>query len=63
MEVHVDRDLCEANGVCEGIAPHVFRLDEEDQLHITQPEETDEQRELVTQAVDSCPMAALSIRP
>jgi ferredoxin len=62
MEVHVDRDLCEANGVCEGVAPHIFRLDDDDQLHITQPAAADEERELVMRAVDFCPMAALSIR-
>ena len=27
MRVTVDRDLCEANGVCAGLVPGVFRLD------------------------------------
>ena len=34
MRVAVDRDLCEANGVCAGLAPEVFDLDDEDYLHI-----------------------------
>ena len=38
MRVVVDRDLCEANGVCAGLAPDVFDLDDEDYLHITAAE-------------------------
>ncbi len=38
MRVVVDRDLCEANGVCAGLAPEVFDLDDEDYLHIVAPE-------------------------
>ena len=38
MRVEVDRDLCEANGVCAGLAPEVFDLDGEDYLHIVTPE-------------------------
>jgi ferredoxin len=60
MEVRVDRDLCEANGVCTGIAPDVFDLDDEDELVILQPEPPEEMRERVEQAVASCPKTALS---
>ena len=38
MRVTVDRDLCEANGVCAGLVPQVFRLDDDDELHITDGE-------------------------
>ena len=37
MELKVDRDLCEANAVCCGLAPDVFELDDDEQLVITQP--------------------------
>jgi len=60
MEVRVDRDLCEANGVCTGIAPEVFDLDDEDELVILQPEPPEEMRERIEQAVASCPKTALS---
>jgi ferredoxin len=60
MRVTVDFDSCEANGVCEGIAPGVFQLDEEDDLHLVG--EVDESNvEHVRQAVNSCPKAALSL--
>lgn len=57
----VDYDMCEANGVCEAIAPEVFELDDDEQLHIrAQPDPENEQR--VRQAVASCPKVALSLR-
>jgi ferredoxin len=61
MEVRVDRDLCEANGLCTGIAPDVFDLDDEDELVIVQPEPPEELRDDVQQAVASCPKNALSL--
>jgi ferredoxin len=61
MELRVDRDLCEANGVCTGIAPDVFDLDDEDELVILQPEPPEEMRDSVEQAVASCPKTALSL--
>jgi ferredoxin len=62
MEVRVDRDLCEANGVCTEIAPEVFDLDDEDELVIHQPEPPEQMRDRVEQAVTSCPKNALSLR-
>ena len=38
MRVAVGRELCEANGLCVGLASEVFDLDDEDYLHILQPE-------------------------
>ncbi|WP_034270610.1 ferredoxin [Haloechinothrix halophila] len=60
MNVIVDYDACEANGVCEGFAPDIFHLDEEDQLHVlAQPDEDSADR--VRQAVRACPKVALSL--
>jgi len=61
MELRVDRDLCEANGVCTAIAPEVFDLDDEDELVILQPEPPEEMRDSIEQAVASCPKTALSL--
>ena len=36
MKVEVDWGLCESNGVCMGIIPEVFQLDDKDMLHILQ---------------------------
>ena len=61
MQIIVDRDLCEANAVCCGLAPTVFELDDDEQLVILQPTPTDELVERVAKAVDRCPKNALKI--
>jgi ferredoxin len=61
MRVAVDRDLCEANGVCAGLAPGVFDLDDEDYLHITVAEVPAESAGAVRRAVASCPRLALTL--
>ncbi|RRO17523.1 ferredoxin [Saccharopolyspora rhizosphaerae] len=60
MRIVVDFDLCEANGMCEAVAPDVFEIDEDDNLHII-AEPTPELRDSIEQAVQSCPKAALSL--
>jgi ferredoxin len=59
MHLRVDRDLCEANALCTGIAPDVFDLDDEDELVVLRPEPDEALREPVEQAVASCPKQAL----
>jgi ferredoxin len=61
MEVRVDPLVCEANGVCAGLVPEVFDLDDEDVLHITRPDVPPELADRVRHAVRSCPKTALSL--
>jgi ferredoxin len=61
MKIDVDWGLCESNGVCMGIIPEVFQLDDEDMLHVLQPEVTPENEEQVRDAVRQCPRQAISI--
>lgn len=61
MKVTVDLDQCEANGICVGIAPDVFDLDDEDVLHITAAEVAAEDEDDVRTAVAQCPKAALKL--
>jgi len=61
MRVEVDFGLCESNGVCMGIIPEVFHLDDEDMLHILQPEVTPENESRIRDAVRQCPRQAISI--
>lgn len=60
MRVTVDRDLCEANGVCVSLVPAVFDLDDDDYLHVMVDDVPAEQADLVRRAVLSCPKMALS---
>jgi ferredoxin len=61
MRVTVDRDLCEANGVCAGLVPEVFRLDDDDELHIAGGEVPAGLAAQVRHAVQSCPKTALRL--
>jgi ferredoxin len=61
MRVTVDTDLCEANGVCSGLVPEVFRLDESDELRILASEIPPGLADRVRYAVRSCPKVALRL--
>ena len=61
MKLSVDLDQCEANGICVGIAPDVFELDDEDVLHITTAEVAPDRLADAESAVAQCPKAALRL--
>ena len=61
MRVLVDHDLCESNGVCEGIAPDIFRVDDDDGLQILEEDVGREDLDKVKDAVARCPKAALRV--
>lgn len=63
MRVIVDPQACEANGVCAGLVPEVFELDDDDALHITVSEVPAPLAGAVQHAVRSCPKAALRLEP
>ncbi|MCX4246986.1 ferredoxin [Paraliomyxa miuraensis] len=61
MKLVVDRDLCEANGVCVRLAPEAFELDDDDVLHLRVVTPTDDaHRARLEAAIRGCPKAALS---
>jgi len=61
-KIEVDFGLCESNGVCMGIIPEVFQLDDQDYLHVLSDEVTSENEHQVNEAVRQCPRQAISIR-
>jgi ferredoxin len=63
MELKVDRDLCEANAVCCGLAPEVFELDDDEQLIIKVPSPEADLLPKVQKAVERCPKNALALNP
>lgn len=60
-KVVVDFELCEANGICMGIIPEVFDLDDQDYLHVLQDDVTPENEQQIKEAVRQCPRQAISI--
>jgi ferredoxin len=62
MRVVVDRDRCEGNAICVGIAPELFQLDDDEYADVaTDPIPADKEA-LAEQAIADCPRAALSRR-
>ncbi len=61
MKVVVDYDLCEANAVCMGVAPEIFRVEEDDTLTVLIDAPGEELRGKLEEAVRLCPKQALSI--
>jgi ferredoxin len=62
LRIVVDRDLCDANGVCVMKAPLVFAIDEDDRMRVLAPYPSQAQLENVHAAVQGCPKGALSLR-
>lgn len=61
MKIRVDYDLCEANAICMEQAPEVFKVDENDDLHILDETPGAELRKKVEAAVRLCPRQALAL--
>ena len=61
MKVVVDFELCEANARCMESAPEVFRLDDNDELHVLVEHPPEVLRKKVQEAARRCPRQAISI--
>lgn len=61
MRIEVDRELCEANAICQRVAPEVFKVDDTDVLHVLQEKPAEDLREKMTIAVKRCPRKALKL--
>jgi ferredoxin len=59
VRVVVDRDRCEGNAVCLGIAPDLFDLDDEDYAVVKLDPVPADQEEVAEQSIQECPRAAL----
>ncbi len=62
MKIVVDYDLCEANARCMEVAPDIFKVDEEDNLHILIESPSENRRKDVEEAVRLCPRQAITIQ-
>ena len=61
MKILVDYDLCEANARCMEVAPDIFKVDDEDNLHVLNETPSEERRKDVEEAVRLCPRQALKV--
>jgi ferredoxin len=61
MRIVVDATLCEGNGVCERVAPEVFRVGDDDQARVLIERPGDALRARVEAAVARCPRRAIRL--
>jgi ferredoxin len=60
MRAEWDESRCTLSALCTGLAPDVFRVDEEARLAIS-IEIDDTQRRAIQDAADSCPTQAITV--
>ena len=62
MKVAVDRDKCVSLGICEGLAPNIFELNDDGELEVNESTPIPEAEiERVRSAVSGCPVNALTL--
>ncbi|HEX3823617.1 MAG TPA: ferredoxin [Mycobacteriales bacterium] len=61
-QIVVDWDECEANAICQSIAPEVFEVDDQDMLNVLIERPPPELLDKVQEAVDMCPKRALYLK-
>lgn len=60
MKTEVNQELCIACGLCVGMCPEIFELDDTGKANVVrQPDTTEE--ELTREAATSCPVDAIAI--
>ena len=58
MAVKIDEDACIGCGVCEGLYPELFKMEDDGKAHVTSLTAYD--ITLAREAVDQCPTEAIS---
>lgn len=62
MKIVVDRDKCVSLGICEGLAPETFVLNDDGELEVDESVEVPESElERIRSAVSGCPVNALQL--
>jgi ferredoxin len=61
MRVVIDELLCEGHALCQGIAPDIFQVGDDDMARVVMDDIPDSRRDDIANAVRSCPKQAISI--
>ena len=59
MRAVVDKDTCISCGLCVSTEPEVFEFDD-DGMAVAVSDTTEENKDMVQQCIDSCPVDAIS---
>lgn len=60
MNLKIDQDKCLRCGMCTGTAMDVFEFDDEGNIKINEENITEENKESIENAINSCPVGAIS---
>ena len=60
MNLKIDQDKCLRCGMCTGTAMDVFEFDDEGNIKINKENITEENKESIEDAINSCPVGAIS---
>ena len=61
MRIVINRDTCESNGLCAGIAPALFEITDDDELVVLNENPTGSDMERALKAAKSCPKQAITV--
>ncbi|WP_433655291.1 ferredoxin [Nocardia sp. CA-128927] len=61
MKIVADRTRCEGHGMCEALAPNLFRVGDDGIVEPFADAIDESDRDLIQLAVDSCPVEALRL--
>ena len=61
MRILINRDTCESNGLCVGVAPELFELNDDDVLVVLHEEPSEAQLDHARRAVKLCPKQAITL--
>lgn len=61
VRIEIDRNACEANGVCVGVVPEALELGDDDVLHLRLTLLPADLEQRAREAARSCPKQALRV--
>jgi len=60
MKTKVDKELCIGCGLCEGVCPDVYEMNDEDKSEVKLNPVPDEFKDFALEAEDGCPVNAIT---
>jgi ferredoxin len=60
MNIKIDQDKCLRCGMCTGTAMDVFSFDDEGNIEVNEENITEENKDSIEDAINSCPVGAIS---
>lgn len=61
MRVSIDEMLCEGHALCQGVAPDIFQVGDDDMARVLIPEPSEDRHDDVRKAAMSCPKQAIVV--